>query len=147
VRNLLVRWKPGIRRGRLFLIAGGVWGFAAVILLIRGFAVLPESVATESLVAILALVLGLLFFKTMFRRIVEKNMKRIHAIPLDRPCVFSFQSWRSYGLMSAMIALGVTVRISGILPPIGLGTIYVTMAVPLGISSLRLFREGLGYKQ
>lgn len=147
MKNFLDRWKPGIRRNLLFTIAGGVWGAAAGLLLIRGFLFLPESPLAEGLYCALALILGLGFFHGMFRKIVTRNIQRIHDLQAERPCLFSFQSWRSYGLMAAMISLGVAVRMSGLVPPAELGTVYVTMAVPLGISSVRLFQEGRGNKQ
>jgi hypothetical protein len=145
--EFLRRWKPAVRRERLFLIAGSVWGLAAGLLLLRGFVFLPESLPEDGMLGGLSLLLGLLFFRTMFRTIVDRNVRRIHELPIERPCLFSFQSWRSYGVMSLMISLGIAVRLSGLVPPAGLGTAYVTMAVPLGISSALLFREGVGHKQ
>ena len=147
MRDFLYRWKPGVRRERLFLIAGGVWALAAGLLLLRGYFFLPNSLVSDGVLGGVSLLLGLGFFHGMFRRIVAKNVQRIHKISHERPCAFSFQSWRSYGLMSLMISLGIAVRLSGLVPPAGLGTVYVTMAVPLGISSVRLFRAGFGNKK
>jgi hypothetical protein len=145
--EFLQRWKPGVRRERLFVIAGSVWGVAAGMLLLRGLFFLPDSLSMEGVLGGISLLLGLIFFRTMFKGIVERNVQRIHDMGIERPCAFSFQSWRSYGLMALMISLGIIVRRSGLVPQAELGTVYVTMAVPLGISSVRLFREGIGHKK
>jgi hypothetical protein len=145
--DVLRKWKPGVRRERLFVIAGFVWGVAAGALLLRGYSFLPDSPAVDGILGCVSIVIGLLFFRLMFRRILHRNVKRIHDMQLEQPCAFSFQSWRSYGLMSLMISLGIAVRLSGLVPPAELGTVYVAMAVPLGISSVQLFREGLSHKK
>jgi hypothetical protein len=116
---------------------------AAALLLFRGWALLPPSIPEDICLGIVSLVLGVLLFRFMFRRIVERNLTRIRTLSLSTPCAFSFQPWRSYLLMAVMIALGVMVRRSGLVPPAGLGTVLVAMAVPLGISAVWLLREGL----
>jgi hypothetical protein len=45
----------------------------------------------------------------------------------------------SYILMSLMITAGISLRKSGILPPLYLSVIYVTMGIPLFFSSFRFY--------
>jgi hypothetical protein len=142
----LKSWKPWTTRRGLLLAAGITWGGAGVLLLVRGYLFLPDTTGDHIVLGNLALFLGILFFRFMFSSLTEKNIARIKNLAIARPCLFSFQTWRSYGIMTFMIATGITVRSMGLIAPAGIGTVYLTMSIPLIVSSARLLREGVRYQ-
>ena len=139
-------WKPRTTRRGLLIAAGTAWGGAGILLLVRGYLFLPDTTGDHIVLGNLALFLGILFFRFTFSSLTEKNIARIRNLAVARPCLFSFQTWRSYGIMTFMIAAGITVRAAGIAAPAGIGTVYLTMSVPLIVSSAQLLREGIRYQ-
>lgn len=144
--TLFERWKPGTTRRGLLLAAGFMWGGAGLLLLVRGYLILPDAAGARVLPGVLALIAGTLFFWFVFRSLTERNIARIKGLPIARPCLFSFQTWRSYGIMAVMITTGITVRSAGLIAPAGIGAAYVAMSVPLIVSSARLLLSGIRYQ-
>jgi hypothetical protein len=141
--TLIDRMKPAVPRRALFVLGGLVWGAAGVMLAWRGWetlagAGLPGWVAVAS-----GVVLGLVFFRLLFRRIADRVIGRIRSLPHERPCLFSFLDWRGYAMMAIMISTGVFLRTSGAVPSPVLGTLYVTMSVALLVSSVQLASVGV----
>ena len=134
----LERWKPAVPRHWLLVIAGLMWSAVGVMLCL--FAVTWLSgvrwIEATGLGASGAL-LGLLIYRVGFHRIVRKNIDRIeHAA--ERPCLFSFQAWRSYVIIVLMIAMGVFLRHSMIPKPF-LAVPYETMGLALLLASLHYY--------
>jgi hypothetical protein len=88
---------------------------------------------------------GLLFYWKLFSGISLKHARRIIFLKEDRPCVFSFFSWHSYFLMILMIAMGITLRKSGLVPVYILSVLYLSMGIPLLMSSIRFYSCGFRY--
>jgi hypothetical protein len=144
--TLFERWKPRTTRRGLLIAAGFVWGGAGLLLLVRGYLFLPEAAGARVLPGILALIAGTLFFWFVFRTLTARNIARIRGLTIARPCLFSFQTWRSYIIMAIMITTGITVRSAGLIAPAGIGAAYVAMSVPLIVSSARLLLAGIRYQ-
>ena len=139
--NLLEALKPGIPRRALFFVASFVWGLAGVILCVRGWTAMAQD--SPAVLPLADGVAGALFYYFMFVRIPKKHIQRIAAIPHRLPCAFSFLDWRGYAIMALMIALGITLRKSGIIPPHILGSVYIVMGVALLLSSVRFVATGV----
>lgn len=139
--SLLEALKPGVPRRALFFVASFVWGIAGLILCIRGWIVMAQGSSTVLPLADGAA--GALFYYFMFARIPAKHIQRISAIPHQLPCAFSFLDWRGYAIMALMISLGMTLRMSGIVPPRILGSVYIVMGVALLLSSARFVATGM----
>src|SRR5512140_1275963 len=137
--------KPTTTRRGLLFMAGGVWAIAGGILAYRGVRFIDEAAVHPAVLFVVGGAGGALFFALMFRKISARHVFRILHITHERPCLFSFLSWRSYTIMALMIALGVLLRRASFIPHAGLGTAYVMMAVPLLASSFRFFRSGVLY--
>jgi len=75
----------------------------------------------------------------MFDRISSKHVNRIKSIEIERPIVFSFFNLKSYLMMFSMITMGVSLRLSGLVAPAHLAMVYVTMGIPLLMSSFRFY--------
>ena len=136
--------KPATTRRGLLFMAGIVWAIAGGILGYRGVGFIDEAALHPIVLFLVGAAGGALFFAFMFRRISARHVLRILHIPHERPCMFSFLSWKSYVMMALMITLGVLLRSASFIPREQLGTLYVTMAVPLLASSFRFFRTGAG---
>jgi len=130
---------PRVSKHYLILVAALVWTLAGGMLLFRGFTInnpLPINWKKELLFCIAA---GLLFFRLLFNQISAKHVLRIKNLPIERPVVFSFFNMRSYLMMFSMISLGIILRKSGIVSPEYLSIMYVTMGIPLLMSSFRFY--------
>ncbi len=135
--------KPTTTRRGLLFMAGIVWAIAGGILAYRGAGYIDEAALHPLVPFLIGAAGGALFFGLMFRKISARHIFRILHIPHERPCLFSFLSWKSYLMMSLMISLGILLRRASFIPHDGLGTAYIMMAVPLLASSARFFRTGL----
>jgi hypothetical protein len=133
------RLTPRIAKRYLYIEAAIVWTFAGSMLLFRGFLLFMDDVYLIWFRLIISMSAGLLFYRLLFSRISKKHSTRITGLPLEKPCFFSFFNVRSYILMTLMITAGISLRKSGILPPVYLSVIYVTMGIPLFISSFRFY--------
>jgi len=133
------RLTPRIAPRYLYIIAALVWTFAGSMLLFRGILLFMDDDYLIWIRIIISIIAGLLFYWLLFSNISRKHTRRIARIQLQKPCLFSFFNIKSYILMSLMITAGISLRKSGILPPVYLSVIYVTMGIPLFISSFRFY--------
>jgi hypothetical protein len=133
------QFTPRIARRYLFMVAALVWTFAGCMLLFRGILLFMEDNYLLWVRLAISILAGILFYRLLFSNISLKHTSRITAMTLERPCLFSFFNVRSYILMTLMISAGIALRKSGILPPVYLSVIYVTMGIPLFVSSFRFY--------
>lgn len=134
---------PHTTKRKLLFIAAVVWTIAGTILFTRGIGMMnvnPDSFWLRFLISLLS---GVLFYGVLFTRISKKHVNRILELPVERPTVFSFFDKKGYIMMIGMISLGIFLRTSGIVAPFYLSVLYVTMGVPLFISSLRFYYSGI----
>lgn len=133
---------PRISKHYLFLVAALVWTIAGSVLLFRGFSNIVFS-GNGILKLIFSVLFGFLFYKLLFTRITKKHVLRIQNMKIERPVIFSFFNFRSYLMMFSMITLGVTLRLSGVVSPEYLSLMYITMGIPLLLSSFRFYNSFL----
>lgn len=145
-KNFIQTLKPGVPKRILIFTAALVWTFAGGMLLFKGYTMLMLN--TEILWAKIGIsfTAGIIFFVYLFSNISLKHILRIVNLPEDRPCIFSFLSWRSYLLMTIMIGLGITLRTTGIIPPVYLSPFYIAMGTPLFMSAFRFYFYGFFYQ-
>jgi hypothetical protein len=146
-KTILQLFKPGIPKRYLLFVAALVWTFAGGMLFFRGFSMLFLFPRLLWVKLIGSLTGGLFFYKFMFFKISFKHTRRILKMEIERPCFFSFFSFRSYIMMAFMISMGITLRITGIVPIEYLSILYVTMGVPLTMSAFRFYYNGIYYKR
>jgi len=130
---------PRVSKHYLLLIAAMVWAFAGGMLLFRGLAISNGFPAHWQIKLLSCFIAGLLFFRLLFNRISAKHVLRITNLPIARPSVFSFFNLRSYLMMFFMISMGITLRKTGVVSPEYLSFTYVTMGIPLLMSSFRFY--------
>lgn len=129
---------PRVSKHYLYLTAALVWTFAGGMLLFRGFSSIgtPENLALKLFFCTVA---GLSFYALLFTRLSKKHVLRIQDMDSKNPVVFSFFNLKSYLMMFSMITLGITLRLSGLVSPGYLALLYVTMGIPLLMSSFRFY--------
>ncbi|HZL10194.1 MAG TPA: hypothetical protein VFC65_09365 [Prolixibacteraceae bacterium] len=135
----IVSFTPRIPKHYLFLVAALVWTFAGGMLLFRGYSFLivyPHFLAVKMSGCLIS---GLIFFKLLFVKISGKHVVRIENLPIDHPCLFSFFNLKSYLMMTVMISSGILLRKTGAISPEYLSLVYVTMGIPLLMSSFRFY--------
>jgi len=76
-----------------------------------------------------------------FLRIADRNLARLRAMS-GRRCLFGFQPWRSWATVAIMVAMGATLRHSG-LPKPWLALAYVAVGTALSLSSVRYWRHAI----
>ncbi len=132
---------PAVSRRGLVFGAGVAWTIGAVILLVRSYAYLAHLSTHPAWPIGAAIIVGLLKGRFVFTKVARRNIERIKSTSphKDKICLFAFQSIQSYLLVMVMIALGVTLRHTG-LAPIWLIVVYVAIAVALLVSSSIYFR-------
>ena len=130
---------PRVQRPFLLLVAALVWTFAGAMLLFRGFT-LNEVQPVHWLIKLgISAVSGLLFYAFLFTRISKKHVHRIQTMEEEKPTVFAFFNLKSYLMMFSMITLGITLRKTGLVSPEYLSLVYITMGIPLLMSSFRFY--------
>ncbi|MCX6272652.1 MAG: hypothetical protein NTU44_15820 [Bacteroidetes bacterium] len=142
----LIRWKPSVGKKTLLFIAGILWMLAGCILLFRGIFHLINDHYYLLISLSGGAVGGILFYRLVFARVSNKYIRRILHLENDRPCVFSFFSWKSYLIMAFMISMGIFLG-KRFLPPHELHVFFVIMSIPLITSGLRFIKHGVDYLQ
>jgi hypothetical protein len=136
---------PHTTKRNLLFIAAVVWTFAGTMLFARGIGMMNINPDSFWIRFLISLVSGVLFYLLLFTRISRKHVNRIIQLPVERPSAFSFFDRKGYIMMVGMISLGIFLRTSGIVSAYYLSLLYVTMGVPLFISSLRFYYSGICY--
>jgi hypothetical protein len=144
--NKIALLKPAGSRRMLLFAAACVWSFAGLMLLGRGIS-LSMNIKNSYWIKIISVICGgSLFYLVLFAKISSRHIKRILNLKSDRPCLFSFFSFKSYIMMALMISTGIFLRKSGIIGAEYLSLAYITMGIPLLISALNFIHSGLNYR-
>ena len=133
------KYKPKVPRKALFLIAGIMWCGVGIMLSSMAYGWLTAYEGHAWIFAASGIIAALVIHHFGFLRIVDRNLGRISKLP-DRPCAFSFISWKSYLIILIMVAMGITLRHSSI-PKQYLSVIYIGIGLALFLSSIRYFRN------
>jgi hypothetical protein len=133
------KWKPGVPKNTLLLIAGILWVGVGIILDGVSYSWLrSENLNHAILASIIGFVCALVIHHFGFLRIVDRNLDRI--LPMEgKRCVFSFMPWKSYILIIIMVLMGFLLRHSPI-PKLYLSVPYIGIGTALILSSVRYLR-------
>jgi hypothetical protein len=136
---------PRVSKRTLFFIAGIVWTFAGGMLLFRGILMMAEKGNFYYVKFVISLLSGILFYILLFSKISVKYVEHIRSIPHEKPSAFSFFDRKGYFMMLGMITLGISLRSSGLVPASIMSVVYVTMGIPLAISSVNFYKNSFAY--
>ncbi len=133
------KWKPGVPKSALLLIAGMMWLGIGIMLDGLSYSWLRlEKQDYALMAAIIGFVCALVIHHFGMLRLVDRNLGRI--LPMaGRRCVFSFIPWKSYVLIMIMMLMGLVLRHSPI-PKLYLSVVYMGMGTALILSSVRYLR-------
>ena len=133
------KWKPGVPKSILLLIAGIVWIGMGILLDGIAYAWLKgENPVYAVWASIIGFAGGLVIHHFGFLHVVDKNLGRI--LPMKgKRCVFAFMPWKSYLLVMVMMLTGVLLRHSP-LPKLYLAVVYAGIGTALILSSIRYLR-------
>ncbi len=134
------KFKPGVPRAALLLIAGIMWIGIGVMLDAISYTWLKHQTAAGILIVFAIGFAGALAIHHFgFLKIVDRNIRRI--LPMEGPrCVFSFIPAKSYLLIAIMMGMGIFLRHSAI-PKIILAPVYAAIGTALILSSIRYIRH------
>ena len=135
-----------VSKRALLFEAALVWTFAGSMLLLRGNTYLDTSAGFPFLNIEACLIGGLIFFVLLFLRISRSHIRRISLLPGNRHRIYEFFSSRSYLMMVGMISLGIFLRKSNIIPVSYLALAYITMGIPLLLSSVLFYHRWIFYQ-
>jgi hypothetical protein len=138
-------FKPAIPKRGLLFIAAIVWTFAGLLLLYKGFIYFVQCKEYLMIKIFASCLFGALFYLFLFSKISTKHVRRIFTHKSEKPCVFAFFNIRSYILMSVMITSGILIRKYEVLSPEYLPILYVSMGIPLLLSSFKFYYFGIKY--
>ncbi|RPH32475.1 MAG: hypothetical protein EHM93_08955 [Bacteroidales bacterium] len=131
--------KPAVNKLFLLFLSGLMWFCVGVMLISLAIHWLVAYGSGYSyLFASLGFVAALFIHHFGFLKLVDKNLGRITFMK-DKPCVFSFMSWKNYLIVIVMITMGITLRHSSI-PKEYLSILYIGIGLALLLSSIRYFR-------
>ncbi|MFZ4464165.1 MAG: hypothetical protein ACOYN5_09970 [Bacteroidales bacterium] len=134
---------PTVPRKYLMLIAGIVWSIAGSILLFKSYKFMNFEVKYIFIYLFICVLTGLLFFYFLFSKISKRHIDRLNGFRNERYSIFSFFNLRSYLLMFGMISMGIIIRKLQLVQNQTLAYVYLTMGIPLLISSFRFYLTGL----
>lgn len=132
-----------VKRNSLILIASIVW-------IVAGFNVLKIGIDTYAgntsiLNFFLSSVIFLLFWTTVFRKLVKKHVVRIRQYSEDKLLFIKFFDIKSFMIMFIMIVGGITIRTFNLLPDkfiavfyTGLGAALFLAGIMFGINYLKI---------
>lgn len=136
------RLYPAVPVRALVMMSGLVWSAVGVTLVAVAIGWLADA---EGLPATLPWAVGvpagLVVHHLGFLRISDRNLARLLAMTGWR-CLFGFQPWRSWATVAIMVALGATLRHSG-LPRPWLATVCFAVGTALALSSVRYWRHAI----
>jgi hypothetical protein len=134
------KWKPGVHKTWLLLIAGMLWIGVGLMLDTLAYLWLKNETHHKVLIsAVIGFILALIIHHFGFLKVVDKNLNRI--LPMEGArCAFSFISWKSYFLIAIMMLMGYGLRHSH-LPKLYLAALYSAIGTALILSSIRYLRH------
>jgi len=139
--------RPGIPKRYLIFFAAVLWSFAGGMLLYRGISMIAPDLELLWMKIAGSIIAGLIFFVSIFSNISLKHILRIVNLQPERPFIFSVFNLRSYFLMVIMICLGITLRMTEVIPLKYLSFFYIAMGIPLFLSAFRFYYFGIFYQK
>ena len=132
-------FKPAVRRRWLLVLAGLLWSGVGLGLCKAAWlwlAVFPMG--KRGGLYLVGMMGAWAAWRLAFSAIAQKNIRRLNRLS-EKPCLFAFQTWKSYFLIVFMIGLGVLLRHSP-LPKSWLAVVYAAIGGALVLASGHYYR-------
>lgn len=131
----------GVSRQTLLFIAGIVWIIAGINILRIGILTWLSDVHFELFNVGEAIIVFLLFFIFVFKRLLEKHTKRIKNKP-ERNCPFSFFDKKGWIIMAFMMTMGIVIRKYHLLSNGFISVFYTGLSTALIITGILFLYQG-----
>lgn len=122
---------PRCSRKTLFILGGIVWMLAGSMVMKLGYEVVLKAKEYKLLSAAIAVVVFMIFFKFIFRKMAYKHQKRILAQVQEKLCMFSFFDKKGYIIMACMMTLGIVIRSIDFINPMCWAAFYIGLGTAL----------------
>lgn len=132
--------KYGVNRSFLLITAGIVWIFAGCNILRIGIITWTSSSQDWLFKVCEAIVVFLLFFIFVFKRLYNKHTQRIEQKKADKNCPFSFFDVKGWIVMTFMITMGITIRVFKLLPDTFISVFYTGLSLALIATGILFIR-------
>lgn len=130
----------------LLIVAGAVWTIAGANVAHIGIATWKDATQSPWIMASETILVFLLFFGVIFRKVYLRNSARISA--MQKPGhILSFFDRRGWIIMGGMIALGLVVRKFELAPPAFIATFYIGLGTALLLTGLRFGLRALHFRK
>ena len=126
-----------VPKNRLMFIAGLVWCLAGGMVCSIGLPLLWNLGGTQLALYPLALIIFLLFYFLIFSKLVVKHTERIRRRPEPQLPLWSFFDKASYIVMVIMMAGGMWIRLSHIVPNWMIAFFYSGLGIALFLCGVR----------
>ena len=135
----LKRFDPAVDKRLLIALSGILWILVGIMLCTLAITWLSKVPAEKGILTGLAgIILSLLIHHFGFLKLVDKNIDRILSKE-GKACIFAFQAWKSYLIITIMIVMGTILRHSQ-LPRHYLSAVYLGFGGAMILSSIRYVR-------
>lgn len=128
-----------VKRKNLLAVAGVIWMLAGANIAVIG---LQEYMQLAGMTLFLCIIGSFVVadgFHVMFGKLSRKNAARISEMPEQKVSVFRMFNARGYIVMAFMIGLGVTLRVSGLVPAWFIAFFYTGLGASLFGAGLGMF--------
>lgn len=123
-----------VRKNNLLLIACFVWAAAGFNILRIGVLAYPPFVAALNFI-LSAAVFGV-FFKFIFWRLVVKHTARILGYQEEKQFFLKFFDIKAFIIMAVMMTMGITLRVSHIVPDRFIAVFYTGLGAALMLAGI-----------
>ena len=132
--------KYGVNRNVLLITAGLVWIVAGANVLRIGVVTWMNNDKDWMFKTGEAIIVFLLFFVLVFRKLYYKHTRRIEQKKEEKNCPFSFFDAKGWVIMTFMITLGVSIRRLQLLPDTFISVFYTGLSVALILTGILFLR-------
>jgi hypothetical protein len=126
-----------VPKNQLMLIAGVVWCLAGAMVMLVGLPLELRLAPAHLLLVPLAVGIFLVFYLFVFSRLVHKHTRRIRSTEEERLPFWHFFNASSWAVMVVMMAGGMLLRASHLVPDWGIAFFYSGLGTALFICGLR----------
>ena len=128
--------KPAVSARNMLLVSALFWSGIGLLLMGRGWCLAGR---VSFLPPLIAMVVGTVKSFLILDRAVLRNIDRLRSLP-ERSCVGAMYSWRMWGLVLLMMALGRLLRMSPVAPVL-VGGLLMAVGWAMFLSSRLVWLE------
>lgn len=127
----------------LVLWAAIVWVIAGVNVLKIGINVYGEYLSVLNFG--LSVIVFLIFWNMIFKKMVDKNIIRIKGLPHEKYNFWNFFDLKSFLIMAFMMSMGISLRLYNLVPDVFIAVFYSGLGTALALAGVKYFYKFLKY--